>query len=71
MQQTLEGALPISRFPAKLSASGAYVTSLPDVPGAGGSAGGGMMGGGNGEQEVCLGGNIELIMELQRLFRCR
>ena len=70
MQQTLEGSLPVSRLPAQFSASGAYMTSLPDVPG-GGGGGGGMMMMGNEDREACFGGNVELITDLQRLFRCR
>ena len=65
MQQTLDCRLP-GTGPAKLSASGAYMSSLP-----GGALSGGMDPMAGDERDVCFGGNLELIAELQRLLGCR
>ena len=69
LQQTLEGRLPgPGSVPAQLSVAGAYMTTLPhDGPGADLS----MDPMAEGDREACLGINMELVTELQRLMGCR
>ena len=66
LQQTLEGRLPgPGSVPAQLSVAGAYMTTLPhDGPGADLS----MDPMAEGDRETCLGVNMELVTELQRLM---